>query len=321
LTSVPNEPPARLSGTYTTPNGSPADVAKARRAARDWAWRIDGLDPTARLILMAYADHVRADGQATLGVPRLMKLTELSRRSVQKWLSILRDRGLLVPGDQSLVAHLRADQRPTVYRVSYEPMAEVIELRGVADDASSRGVVDDTPSRGVADDASLTRANANPRGVVDDARVVDDAQGCKTKPSTSLRSVEGRRNETNEHRQDRKRGTRLPDDWTVTDEMKRWVAENCPELRKIPGEGTRQCESFVDYWRGRTGAGATKLDWLGTWRNWMRRAEGDIVKRGVSFAKSRGGRPEFQAPERPRAKLCQEHPDQHVPCPYCAGKA
>jgi hypothetical protein len=30
-------------------------------------------------------------------------------------------------------------------------------------------------------------------------------------------------------------------------------------------------DAFVDYWRGRPGAGGRKLDWIATWRNWMRR--------------------------------------------------
>lgn len=29
---------------------------------------------------------------------------------------------------------------------------------------------------------------------------------------------------------------------------------------------------FRDYWVGKTGQGATKRDWLATWRNWLRRA-------------------------------------------------
>lgn len=32
---------------------------------------------------------------------------------------------------------------------------------------------------------------------------------------------------------------------------------------------------FRDYWIAKTGAGATKKDWLATWRTWCRRAEGD----------------------------------------------
>jgi hypothetical protein len=29
---------------------------------------------------------------------------------------------------------------------------------------------------------------------------------------------------------------------------------------------------FCDYWHGKAGQGATKMDWIATWRNWMRRA-------------------------------------------------
>lgn len=33
-----------------------------------------------------------------------------------------------------------------------------------------------------------------------------------------------------------------------------------------------ETKCFVDYWRARPGAGGTKLDWVATWRNWMRKA-------------------------------------------------
>jgi hypothetical protein len=29
-------------------------------------------------------------------------------------------------------------------------------------------------------------------------------------------------------------------------------------------------DQFRDYWHAKPGAGAVKLDWLGTWRNWVR---------------------------------------------------
>ncbi len=35
-----------------------------------------------------------------------------------------------------------------------------------------------------------------------------------------------------------------------------------------------EADKFVDYWSARAGAGATKVDWLATWRNWCRSAEG-----------------------------------------------
>jgi len=43
---------------------------------------------------------------------------------------------------------------------------------------------------------------------------------------------------------------------------------------------------FGDYWRGRPGQGGVKLDWLATWRNWVRRAASE---RSDSNARSPGG--------------------------------
>jgi hypothetical protein len=63
------------------------------------------------------------------------------------------------------------------------------------------------------------------------------------------------------------RGTRLPVDFTVTDEMKTWFAANCPGV-----DGRRETEKFRNYWTAKTGKDATKLDWPATWRNWMLKA-------------------------------------------------
>lgn len=64
----------------------------------------------------------------------------------------------------------------------------------------------------------------------------------------------------------RKRGTRLPDDWTPSDDLKRWTLETCPGLN-----GAATAAKFRDYWHGVAGAKGVKLDWDGTWRNWCRR--------------------------------------------------
>jgi hypothetical protein len=42
-------------------------------------------------------------------------------------------------------------------------------------------------------------------------------------------------------------------------------------MRKHPSCGTADHEAFCDYWRGIPGAKGRKLDWVATWRNWMRR--------------------------------------------------
>lgn len=65
----------------------------------------------------------------------------------------------------------------------------------------------------------------------------------------------------------RKRGTRIPEPFLLTADMKAWAAAEVPGLDVIAH--TRE---FVDHWRAASGASATKLDWVATWRNWMRKA-------------------------------------------------
>lgn len=72
----------------------------------------------------------------------------------------------------------------------------------------------------------------------------------------------------------RKRATRIPDDFAVTDEMRTFVAEKGwthLDLEAIT-------EEFVDYWTGVPASKGTKLDWLSTWRNWIRRKAEDAPK-------------------------------------------
>lgn len=66
----------------------------------------------------------------------------------------------------------------------------------------------------------------------------------------------------------KKRGMRLPEDWTPDEIFARrkglsaWEVEN-------------EAEKFRDYWRGLSGQRAAKADWDATWRNWVRKAAGD----------------------------------------------
>jgi hypothetical protein len=67
---------------------------------------------------------------------------------------------------------------------------------------------------------------------------------------------------------DRKLGTRLPENFAVTDEMVAWARKNAPHV-----DGRRETDRFIDHWRAKPGKDGRKLDWIGTWRNWMRTAE------------------------------------------------
>lgn len=64
-----------------------------------------------------------------------------------------------------------------------------------------------------------------------------------------------------------KRGTRLPDDWTLPEEWEVWARETHPEVAVSP-----EAEKFRDHWHSCPGQRGVKLSWSATWRNWIRRA-------------------------------------------------
>lgn len=79
----------------------------------------------------------------------------------------------------------------------------------------------------------------------------------------------------------KKRGTRIPDDFAPTPEMVEWARQ------KTPLVGRYETEQFIDYWRGIPGAKGEKVDWVATWRRWMRETQSRAEERG----KVRSGSP------------------------------
>jgi hypothetical protein len=67
----------------------------------------------------------------------------------------------------------------------------------------------------------------------------------------------------------RTRGSRVPEPFPISADMRTWAAEKCPHVTNVDGA----TEEFVDYWRGVPGRAGVKLDWVGTWRNRLRELE------------------------------------------------
>lgn len=80
----------------------------------------------------------------------------------------------------------------------------------------------------------------------------------------------------------RKRGSRIPDDFTVTPEMVEWARHNTPLVGRV------DTDAFIDHWTSATGRNATKHDWVAAWRNWMRRAQADAARRAPARASPNG---------------------------------
>jgi hypothetical protein len=63
----------------------------------------------------------------------------------------------------------------------------------------------------------------------------------------------------------RKRGTRLADEWQPSERCIAYAIDHGMSREQIE----REIERFKNYWLEKTGAGATKLTWEGTWKNWI----------------------------------------------------
>jgi uncharacterized protein YdaU (DUF1376 family) len=73
------------------------------------------------------------------------------------------------------------------------------------------------------------------------------------------------------------RASRLRADWVLPKGYGDWALQEKPswsaeDVRKV-------ADIFRDHWRAKGGKDAAKLDWLATWRNWVRK-EPDAPKRG-----------------------------------------
>lgn len=93
-----------------------------------------------------------------------------------------------------------------------------------------------------------------------------DASNAKAKPKQPEPEPDIRKGEAKASLQ--KRGSRLPDDWFLPVAWGEWaVSEGFSEnvIRE-------QAERFRDHWHAAPSPRGVKVDWLATWRTWMRNA-------------------------------------------------
>ena len=68
-----------------------------------------------------------------------------------------------------------------------------------------------------------------------------------------------------EKKEKKQRGSRLPTDFLMPDDWFDFCRQERPDLTP-----DKVFDSFKDFWIAKAGAGGVKLDWLATWRNWVR---------------------------------------------------
>lgn len=95
------------------------------------------------------------------------------------------------------------------------------------------------------------------------------------------------------------KGTRIPDDFTVTDDLREWAEKKTP---LVFADIEYHTEQFKDYWSSRTGQIAVKLNWDKAWQWWMRKANKDVADRNT-----RQGEPSKRLVDVSAAR-CKQHP-------------
>lgn len=69
------------------------------------------------------------------------------------------------------------------------------------------------------------------------------------------------------------RGSRIPDPFLVTPEMRTWAGERTPHV-----DLKLATEEFCNYWRSLPGKDGRKLDWVLTWKNRMLESESKAIR-------------------------------------------
>jgi hypothetical protein len=72
------------------------------------------------------------------------------------------------------------------------------------------------------------------------------------------------------HKESDTRATRIPNDFSVSREMRNWAALNHPDV-----DIDKATLNFVDYWETKP-KNNTKLDWGRTWQTWIRNTRPDV---------------------------------------------
>lgn len=231
--------------------------------ATSWARQQQTGSTSAKFLLMMLADYAGSDYSCWPGQAALSSLTEMSERTIRRATELLVEQGLI-----RVFYRYRSDnsRRSCRYQLLIDGLET--ELPETVDWRSMKQLEPDTVTGTQPD--SVT---GPPGQAVQPYRSQSPVIPYKD-PSVEPSPVIPGAART-------KFGTRLPDNFQPTGEMKEWFyAERLDTVISNPAS---EHATFCDYWWAKAGADARKLDWPATWRNWMRRA-GSRASRTATFS-------------------------------------
>jgi Helix-turn-helix domain len=237
-----------------------------------WCWKHSEATGNDRLVLLAIADQANDDGEeAWPSQATIAERCRISTKTVQRSVQRLVEHGeLSVEMYGSPAKYGATRQHSHHYRFpAYQAHKQSMDT-GVHPSGEAKG------------------GHPDPEGWTPEAERVDISGRRVDTAVSNYPSLDPSISDpsTRPVRETRARATRIPDDFTVTPELVAWARRECPDV-----DGRYETAQFVDYWQSKAGKDAEKVNWVATWRKWMRKAQHDAAGDGGSSRNGNGRHP------------------------------
>lgn len=230
--------------------------------------------------LIGLANHADRNGRGAYPLQAtLAAYTRKSDRQIRKDLGEMLTAGLIREGDQRVVAHIAADRRPMVYDLAIErKQSEAADDRN---HSSSRGRNHSSTRKTPTAGTTVPGGTTVPAGTTGSPRVELQGQNDRNHSSYITKSFNQLQNQkislTGAHDQHPAETAappqyshdgleELPDDFAITDAMRRWAHRDGYATTVDIDHETAQ---FISYWRSE---GRRKKSWPDAWQKWIRDA-------------------------------------------------
>lgn len=244
-----------------------------------WVWENSPASGSELLLLLAIADFGDDDGIAFPKVEKLVKKARMSRASVFRSLKSLREDGSL-----EITQRGRASQyRIIMDGLNVRPQKSQSETD---EESQAETPVSDCDSRGLNPETSEVSLLRH-RTVTEPPLNQDSLRSSSTPRKRGSAATT-------------KRGSRIPDDFTVTEEMRQWGRENAPGVN-----GDRETTKFINHFHSAPGSKGVKVDWVRTWQNWILNAADRFqpTGSGVAIRSNGAGAPRLSTTDQRIAEL------------------
>lgn len=208
--------------------------------AVNWAFGQRAPSSAAKFLLVVLADAASlGDWRSWPSVAHLVLTTQQDRKTVLKNLRALEEVGLIAD-----VGKMGKTKQVTMWQLPVE-VAKPPRKRPKSGPVQDPETVPNFPANSTVFPAKESQKR-DTEPVREPGKEPGEARAARSAPSA--------------------RGSRLPLDWTPNDADLAFCRATRSDL-----DPETLAASFRDYWTAKAGKDASKLDWSGTWRNWVRR--------------------------------------------------